>query len=610
VPEISLGRLTVALFLTALIVVGQTPPEPGPVEILPLSEVKPGMRATAWTTFKGTAAESMPVEILGVMQNAWGPRQDIILAKVGGKGDRTNVAGGMSGSPVYYDGKLLGAISLRFSVFSPDSIAGITPIELMLEIDELDRSLPRESSTAAASEAAVNMEPNQMANEVWAAVGAEIPPNEGSFQAIETPLAVSGLYPQAFSALSGYFAQQGYRLAQAGAAARELPQGDPDNALKPGEPIAAVLLSGDMSATALGTVSYNDGNRVLGFGHAMFNSGPIEAPIATGEVIHVLASEFSPVKIANASAIVGALRQDRHSGIMGVLGETVDMAPMSVRIRTLDRDDEVTAEKEFRFQVFRNEKWTPQLVMMALFNSLFGVNDFAEETTYRLNAKIGFDGGHQLAVSTLQSTPEQPIPAPLLLAASVAGRMRQVFANTSETARVSAVDVEIDLLAERRTAVIEGIWVDRRRARPGDLLTGRATIVPFRGDRFEKEFQIRIPETASKGRLNLVVSDSSLPNRKRQLAAQRLKSMSLPLAVSLLNQENRNDRIYVSLTDRSPTAHVGDRSMPNLPLTSLAVMRPSASGRLALELGSPLAQTSIEVGSLVTGTRTLSIAIE
>lgn len=608
-PESRFRRLTVAVLLTVASAAAQAPPEAGPVEILPLSEVEAGMKATAWTTFKGTAAEPMPVEILGVMQNAWGPRQDIILAKVTGKGDRTNVAGGMSGSPVYYDGKLLGAISLRFSVFSPDSIAGITPIELMLEIDEMDRSLPRESSTGAASGAA-----SSMAEEVWAAVGAGLPARlqtrDGRLQAIETPLAVSGLYPEAFDVLSGYFAQQGYRLAQAGAAARELPQGDPEGALKPGEPIAAVLLSGDMSATALGTVSYNDGRRVLGFGHAMFNSGPIEAPIATGEVVHVLASEFSPVKIANASAMVGALRQDRHSGIMGVLGETVETAPMSVRIRTLGDGDAVTDEKEFRFQVFRNEKWTPQLVMMALFNSLFGVNDFAEETTYRLNAKIGFDGGHELAVSTLQSTPDQPIPAPLLLAASVAGRMRQVFANTSETARISGLDVEIDLLPERRTAVLEQIWVDRRRARPGDLIRGRATIVPFRGERFEKEFQIRIPETASKGRLNLVVSDSSLPNRKRRLAAQRLKTMSLPLAVSLLNQERRNDRIYVSLNDRSPTAHVGDRSMPNLPLTSLAVMRPATSGRLALELGSPLEETSIDVGALVTGTRTLSITIE
>ncbi len=583
-------------------------PEAGPVEILPLEQVEPGMQAVAWTAFRGERAEAMPIEILGVMRNAWGPRQDIILAKLGGKGARTNVAGGMSGSPVYYEGKLLGAISLRFSVFSPDAIAGITPIELMLEIDEMDRSLPRQASLPRPGEAAFGFD--QLGLEVWASIGAEPPAPNKQFQPIETPLVVSGLHGGVLDVLGGYFRKQGYHLVQGGASARSLEMGDPDNALRPGEPIAAVLMTGDMSATALGTTTYNDGRRVLGFGHAMFNSGPIEVPIATGDVIHVLASMFSPVKIANASAIVGALRQDRHSGILGVLGERAELIPVRVKVSGLDDGGAVVTEKEFHYEVFQNEKWTPQLLMMALFNSLFGVNDFAEETTYRLNAKISFEGAHEVAFKTLQSKSNGPAPAPLMLAGAVAGRLQRIFANTSEMPRMETVDVEIEVLPDRRLALIEQVWLDRRRARPGDEVRGTVVVAPYRGDRYEKEFAIRIPESAAKGRLTLTVSDASLVNRSRQVAAARLRTMTLPQAVALLNQERSNDRIYITLADRSPTAHVGEHTLPNLPLTALQVMRPATQGRLALEMRSPLVETSIPLDALVSGVQSLSIEIE
>src|SRR5438445_4025680 len=124
-----------------------TPPQAGKVEIMRLSEVKPGMKGVAWTVFQGSVPEAVPIEVIGLSKNMWGPNQDIIVAKMGGKAVRTNVAGGMSGSPVYINGKLVGAVALRLSVFSPDAICGITPIELMLEINDLDKSRPSDART-------------------------------------------------------------------------------------------------------------------------------------------------------------------------------------------------------------------------------------------------------------------------------------------------------------------------------------------------------------------------------------------------------------------------------------------------------------------------------
>ena len=147
------------------------------------------------------------------------------------------------------------------------------------------------------------------------------------------------------------------------------------NALQPGDAVAGVLVSGDMSITGLGTVTYNDGKRVLAFGHPFFNLGPVDMPMSKGEVIMTLSSQFQPNKFANATEIVGALRQDRHSGIMGVLGESAAMIPVTVKVRSFGDDNSVRGEKDLRFNVFVQQKWTPYLMMVTLFNSISGLNE-------------------------------------------------------------------------------------------------------------------------------------------------------------------------------------------------------------------------------------------
>src|ERR1700722_2340807 len=141
--------LSIAALAPSLCAADLAPERPrvGKVDIFRAADLRPGMHGIAWTVFSGTTPEPIPVEILGLWKNAWGPRQDVILAKLGGPAVRTNVAGGMSGSPVYIDGKLVGAIALRLSVFSPDAICGITPAELMLEINDIDQSRPGDART-------------------------------------------------------------------------------------------------------------------------------------------------------------------------------------------------------------------------------------------------------------------------------------------------------------------------------------------------------------------------------------------------------------------------------------------------------------------------------
>jgi hypothetical protein len=304
-------------------------PRAGRVDILPIGQVKKGMQATAWTVFEGSEPEPVPIEIIGVWKNAWGPKQDIIIGKMGGKAQRTNVAGGMSGSPVYIDGKMMGAVSLRLSVFSPDAICGITPIELMLEINDYDQTKPSDARVPQAGSQQARLPVPQEYQQVMSAP---------YMVPIETPLTMSGFHTEVLTQFGPMFRQMGLNPVQGGASAA-LRAAKPalgwEQALQPGEAIAGVLVSGDMSMTGLGTVTYNDGKRVLGFGHSFFNLGPVSMPMSKGEVLMVLSSAFQPNKFANATEVVGALRQDRHSGIMGVLGEEARMVPVSVKVNTL-----------------------------------------------------------------------------------------------------------------------------------------------------------------------------------------------------------------------------------------------------------------------------------
>lgn len=598
------------------------PPQAGPAEVLPLENVEPGMQATAWTAFVGTTPEPIPVEVIGVLRNTWGPGQHIILAKLGGKAARTNVAGGMSGSPVYHDGKLLGAVSLRFSTFSPDAVAGITPIDLMLEINEFDSGRPIETKiagdskgAAAGSLALAAPTPDAgmlgLAERVWNASTAELP--AGSYMMpIETPLTFSGMEPAVVDAFAGFFRESGVRVMQGGAvgASSGSSRVAGAGALNPGEPVAAVLISGDSSATALGTVTYNDGKRVLAFGHPMFNMGPIEMPMATADVLTVLASAFRPVKFANSAQIVGALRQDRHSGIMGVLGENATMIPVRVMVKSFGEHDALIHQKELRFNVFQNQKWTPPLMMMTVFNSMFGLNDYALESTFRLKGSIELQGDQTIDLQTMQAETGTPIPAPMALAGWVGDKFNTLFRNSGEFPVFESVNVSIELMPHRRHALIEQASVDQRELRPGDTVTGKVVLRPYRGQSLTESFSVTAPPNAQKGVLRLLVSDAVTLDRSRKFAVERNRLLNLTETVAALNREPVNNRLYATLLQQSPTAHLDDKTLPNIPLSVLTVLRTSSRGRMVIEGQSVLAQTSMDFDWIVSGSHSITLRVK
>ncbi|MBI4874769.1 MAG: hypothetical protein HY822_09070 [Acidobacteria bacterium] len=575
------------------------PPRAGTPPILKVSEVQPGMQGVAWTVFQGSEPEQVPVEIIGVWKNAWGPRQDVILAKLGGKAQRTNVAGGMSGSPVYIDGKLVGAIALRLSVFSPDAICGITPIELMLEISDFDESRPSDARTPDRAQPRAALQA----------------PGSPAFTPIETPLAFAGFHENVLREFGGLFQQLGLTPVQGGAsAALAGPKPGPGaaGALRPGEAISAVLVSGDMSVSSLGTVTYNDGKRVLAFGHSFFNLGPVEMPIAKSEVLTVLSSQFQPNKFANATEIVGALRQDRHSGILGELGAEAPMIPVSLKVRTWDGSSAVRKEKDFRFHVFVHQKWTPYLMMFTLFNSISGLNDFAEEATYRLSGKVELDGSPNLSLATMLAPSEMPVPAPMLLAGWWGDRFNRLFLNAVKMPRLKSVDATIDLLPARRTATIETAWAAVTEVEAGGEVPVKVFLRPYRGERIEREFRVKLPAGLPKGEHRILLSDADTLNRLQTAAGAMNRFLDLKETVSLLNQERGNDKLYVSLVEARPTVYSDDKTMPSLPASVLNVMQ---SGRtlnrtFVTAPESASVQMAVPFDLVVSGSQSLRILVK
>ncbi len=593
-------------------------PKAGKVETMPLSEIKPGMKATAWTVFQGTEPEAIPIEIIGRYKNQWGPKQDIILGKMGGKAIRTNVAGGMSGSPVYIDGKLIGAVALRISTFSPDAICGITPIEYMLEINDYDASKPEDAHTPdkIGQRNRVSAQGGMLGELVAAGATGGMRPQMPAMVPIETPLALSGFSDSTMREFGPFFQQMGIPVVQGGAATGDMLTSKPvagwQHSLNPGESVAGVLVSGDFSITGLGTVTYNDGKKVLAFGHPFFNLGPVDMPMTKGEVLMTLASSYQPNKMANATDVVGALHQDRHSGIEGTLGAQSEMIPVSLKVRALDEKGATASEKNFHFNVFVHQKWTPYLMMLTLYNSVSQLNEFADEATYRLSGKVEMKGNSNISLSNMQASGEMPMPAPMVLAGWVGDRFNRLYLNNVKTPDVKSVSMTVDLLPERRVATIESAWVANADVQAGDQVPVKVFLRPYRGEPLQREFMVKVPEGLAKGDHRILLSDADTVNRMQNIAGVMNHFIDLPETVSLINQERSNNKLYVSLVESSPTAYYDDKTLPSLPSSVLNVMQAGRASNRPLVTSPETAteQMALPFDYVVTGSYSLKIHVK
>jgi hypothetical protein len=534
-------------------------------QTIPVSQIRPGMRGVAYTVFQGVKPEAMDVEVLGVLHNTNGPKGNVILVRLHGqKVEYTGVVAGMSGSPVYIDGKLAGALAFRIGEFSKEPIAGVTPIADMLEISTLDDSPAEET---AASKPSVNVIAGKSASpgEISALPGSDDAGKDFSnyLKPIETPLVFNGFSEQAIHLFAGQFASAGIVPVMGAGSMSNEKQPEPVEA---GSSISAILVRGDMNIEATCTVTYVDPQRLLACGHPLLQFGSVDLPMNKAEVLATLPSPMNAFKIVNTTEPVGTFVQDRHTGILGVFNRQPEMIPVTLSIHS------GAGVKQFHYEVLNNPKLTPVALMVTVFNALHGVNEFGEEITYRLAGSIGVKGFPEVTMRNMFAPSENAQPAAMQAAVSLGERFGRIYDNPFNAPAIAGVKLDFDLVRERRWARLESARTDVTEARPGDEIMLETVLAPYRGERIVQQIPVKIPTSASKGTLRILVSDGETLDHIGHTNAAFGRTLDLASTIALLNKEHSNNRVYVSLLEADPEARVADKVMPTLPISIMNVM--------------------------------------
>ncbi|MBZ5707241.1 MAG: SpoIVB peptidase S55 [Acidobacteriia bacterium] len=550
-----LACAVVCTFLFSPVTYAETPK---PIETIPLAQIHAGMRGVAYTVFQGTKPEAMDVEVLGILKNVNGPKGDIILVRLHGeKAEYTGVVAGMSGSPVYLEGKLAGALAFRIGEFSKEPIAGVTPIAEMLEINAMDSS---PAATPAQAKAAVSA-PNKTSGPGFAGLAMQDFANY--LKPIEAPLVFSGFSEEAVRRFAPQFAAAGIVPVMGVGSVSDAKQPEP---LEPGSAVSAVLVRGDMDIAATCTVTYMDAQHLLACGHPLLQFGMVDIPMTKADVVATLASPLNAFKIVNSTEPVGAFVQDRHTGIMGEFGRKPDMIPVTLNLHS------GATTKQFRYEVLNNARLSPVAMMATVFNALHGINEYGEETTYRMNGRISVNGYPDLTLDNMFAPADGGQPAAVLAALSIGDRFGRIYDNPYNVPDVRGVQLDFDIVHDRRWARLETARTDLTEARPGDDITIEAVLRPYRGEGMVQQVPIRIPTSTSKGPLRILVSDGDTLDRIRQGAPMFGRKLDLASTIALLNKQHGNNRIYVSLLEADPEVRVADKVMPTLPLSIMNVM--------------------------------------
>jgi hypothetical protein len=534
-----------------------------PVETIPIDQIHAGMRGVAYTVFQGTKPEAMDAEVLGILKNSNGPKGDVILVRLGGtKVEYTGVVAGMSGSPLYLDGKLAGAVAFRIGEFSKEPIAGVTPIAEMLEISALDRSpapapIEAKSAASAPGKTASPGIPNSGFSNV------QVQDFANYLKPIEAPLVFDGFSEDTVQRFAAQFAAAGIVPVMGAGSVSDAKQPEP---MEPGSAVSAILVRGDMDIAATCTVTYMDATHLLACGHPLMQFGMVDLPMTKAQVLTTLPSPLNAFKIVNATEAVGAFVQDRHNGILGEFGKKPDMIPVTLTIHGDSFD------KQFHYEVLNNPRLSPVAMMATVFNALHNVNEYGEETTYHMNGHIRVDGYPEVTMQNLFTAVDGGQPGAMMAAMSLGERFSRIYDNPYSMPAIRGVQLDFDMVRDRRWARLETARTDITEARPGDDITVEAMLRPYRGEGVVQQIPIHIPTSTSKGPLRILVSDGDTLDRVRRGSPLMAHKLDLAATIAFLNQEHVNNRVYVSLLEADPEATIADKVMPALPLSIMNVM--------------------------------------
>jgi hypothetical protein len=616
--EILRGLAAVALALSGAALIAQPAvtigPPPSSGGFIPLSEVHAGMKATAWTVFTGTAPEAMDVEILGVLHGARGPGHDLILAQLhGAKPEYTGVVAGMSGSPVYVGTRLMGSLSYRIGQFSKDPIAGITPIEQMLEVRDLPINNEAASATGDLSRAGLASASTGPASD---------PAGAGmTFQAMETPLLMSGFRPEAIRLWQEKMAGTGLGMVAAGGMAGssgpgetiragQLPGGTvghsaADFPLVPGSAVSAQLVRGDLEIAATCTVTYIDPKQLLACGHPILQAGPVSLPMTTAEVVATLASPLNAFKIINTGRSVGAFTEDRDAGIRGLLGAEPKMIPLHMTIRDGPR------HRQFNVEVLDLPSLTPQAVMVSLYEVLLESNQSTLDTSYHVTGRIDLDG-YAASPLDIWAPAGDLLPAPMMAAVNIGERFMKLYSNSTRLGAVKGIELDVEAIPKRVQVELETARiVSGDIVHAGDRVVVEATVHPWEQPARNVRISVTLPARLSSGNLRLLVSDAGTLDRTLDQPRLSTRGADMQTVLAQARGLHPADRIYVSLLVPEAQANMTGQTLLSVPLSMANALEPLRTAQ-DVNLNGESAELAGEApaGGVLSGFEVLNLHIE
>lgn len=547
-------------------------------EFFKIEDVRPGMKGVGKTCFLGTRPEEFQVELLGVLHGV-NPGASAVLAKFSGESlDRTGIFEGMSGSPVYIDGKLLGAVAFSFP-FAKEAIGGITPITQMVDAFEQTLNLSSGSGTAIHKNSLWNVRlplpARPDSSKALPMIPAEIRPQTvlaasggHALIPIATPLSLGGLNPETLRIFGPQFRAMGMSVLQGagGSPNPKTAQETDSEPLEPGSNIVVPLVRGDLDVSAGGTVTHVDGNRLYAFGHSMFELGFTELPMYKGKVITVFPSMESSFKILETGEMAGAIRQDRGLGIYGIVGDKPRMVPLNVHLTTSRG-----AKKELRYELARDPFLTPLLVNLTIYNSIIASERAQGFSTLRIKGKINIKGEQDVVLENrFSSDGNAPSSASLSIAVPVNYLMAAGYKNLD----LQNIDLEISSQESDLAAILDSIRFERTEVKAGESLDLELSWKKINGEVIRQTYPVKVPANASPGPLTMLVADgSTVMALDEQEEGDSLIPRDLTQLIKFINNLRKNDFLYVRFFRQEPGAVVKGEGLPGLPPSILSILK-------------------------------------
>jgi hypothetical protein len=570
----------------------------------PLKDVTPGLRGIGKTVFSGNRIEEFQVEVLGVLENI-GPKQSLILARLsGGPLEKTGVLQGMSGSPVYIDGKLAGAVALAFP-FAKEPIAGIRPIEEMVRVTEAGRE-PAPSQVARNEISLASLLSGHDLTRILPR-RQEVSAGDTKLLDIATPVSFAGFTRETLDTFAPQLRALGLEPAQGLAAGGHADphMGDPST-LKPGSMISVELMTGDMSIGADGTITYIDGSRIYAFGHRFLAIGSTVLPFARAEVLALLPVMSSSFKISAPKEMMGAILQDRNTAIAGELGRAAAMAPVSISVSRAGRRLD-----SYQMEMVNDRFLSPLLLQMAVFSTLDATERTVGASSFRVSGEVEFQGS--AAPLKLNNMYAADTGSAMIASLSTAIPLAFVLQSGFDSLQVKKVVLNIESFDAKMQLQIDNVFVNRREVRPGEKVELTAIMVGDNGTETARKVEYQVPLGATPGPLLFTVADGMTTNLTefRQIIGAQPKSIAQLL--SMVNNLRANTKAYVRVWRPEPAFQLEGEDFPDPPPSVALILAgaQTALGSVTQTRNSKLAELEIGAGDCaITGSKTIQVEVK